>query len=126
MTIGYEEVQLRAAKKQILVFDFLGYSVFVGTNAHSNDTLVSDHKANHPKCLWLHVIGRKGCHAVLCSGERTGAIDAMVMRFAAHKTLKFSGVKNGRVAFAPLMDVYKPEQSSEGIYRTWRTESIEI
>lgn len=123
---GYEEVQLRDEGKKILAFDFLGYTVFVGTNAVSNDSLVADHKKNHPRCIWLHVIGRKGCHSVLCIGDKEQPIDSIVMRFAAGKTLKFSGVKVGRVAFAPLIDVYKPEHSAVGIYRTWRTEHVEI
>jgi hypothetical protein len=123
---SYQEVQTRSDEKKILAFDFLGYTVFVGTNAASNDTLVSSHKTEHPKCLWLHIIGRKGAHCVLCLCDKQGPIDMMVLRFAAHKALKFSGVKTGRVAFAPLDDVYKPEHSAEGIFRTWRVDHVEL
>lgn len=125
--MGYQEVQDREEEKRILVYDFLGYSVFVGCNAKANERLVADHKQNHPKCLWMHVVGRKGPHVILCLGQSPVTnIDQIVMRYAAGRSLKFSGLKSGKVIYAPLEDVYKPEKSQEGIYRTWRTSTIEL
>jgi predicted ribosome quality control (RQC) complex YloA/Tae2 family protein len=125
--VSYQEVQDREEAKRILVYDFLGYSVFVGCNAKANERLVADHKLNHPKCLWMHVVGRKGPHVILCVGNvPVGNIDMIVLRYAASRSLKFSGLKFGKVTYAPLEDVYKPEKSQEGIYRTWRTNTIEL
>lgn len=121
-----QEMEYKDDAKKILVFDFLGYSVFVGCNAQANDQLVNDHKKNHPKCLWMHVVGRKGAHIVLCRGDKDGEIQPIVMRYAAGRTLKFSGIEKGRVTYAPLEDVYKPDQASHGIFRTWRTTEIEL
>lgn len=123
----YQEVQDREEEKRILVYDFLGYSVFVGCNAKANERLVADHKGNHPQCIWMHVVGRKGPHVVVCLGHTPApAIDMIVLRYAAGRALKFSGLKLGKVTYAPLEDVYKPEKSSPGIYRTWRTTTIEL
>lgn len=121
-----DEMEYRDDAKKILCFDFMGYSVFVGCNALANDTLVGDHKKNHPQCVWLHVAGRKGAHVVLCRGTKEGDIAAIVLRYAAGRALRFSGLKAGRVVHAPLEDVYKPDQSSRGIFRTWQTTEIEL
>lgn len=122
-----EDIESRNAEKRILAFDILGYSIFVGCNAQSNELLVSDHKQNHPACLWMHVVGRRGPHVVLCLAKApTVPVANVVMRYAASRALKFSGLKNGQVLYAPLEDVFKPERAREGIYRTWRTDCVEL
>lgn len=114
-------------EKKIRVYDFLGYSIFAGCNARANEKLVSGHKALHPACLWLHVLGRKGPHVVVCLGTKQKITpDMVVLRYAASRALRLAGLKEGKVAIAPLEDVYKPEQGQDGIYRTWRTEQIEL
>jgi len=121
------DVETQDEAKKILVYDFLGFSIFVGCNAKANEALVSDHKTNHPKCFWLHTMGRRGPSVVLCLGHAPDVPPEMiVMRYAASRALKLSGLKKGRVVYSPLDDVYKPEQGSPGIYRTWRTSFVEL
>lgn len=121
------DIEPRDEAKRILIFDFLGYTIFVGTNAKANESLVSQHKADHPLCVWMHVIGRKGPHVIVCKSHAPDVdIDAIVLRYASNRALKFAGLKTGRVLYAPLEDVYKPEQGSPGIYRTWRTSFVEL
>lgn len=122
----YEPVQTRKEPKKLLCYDFRKHSVFVGLNALANETLISRHKVEHPRCIWMHVVGRKGPHVVLCLGDPERQPDLVVLRYAAGRALKFTGLSKGKVIYAPLEDVFKPEQSTEGIYRTWRTETIEI
>lgn len=122
-----KEMEMRDESKRVLVFDFLGYSIFVGQNAMANEALVSGHKCDHPNCLWMHVIGRKGPCVVVCKGHAPEVeVDRIVLRYAASRALKLSGIKTGRVLVAPLCDVYKPEQALNGIFRTWRTEFVEL
>lgn len=119
----------QADRQRITVYDLEGYTIYVGRNALSNEALVSDHKKNHPKCLWLHAFGQKGPHVVLCLvNDMRGdlPVDPMVLRCAAAKALKFSNGVAKKVVYAPLEDVYKPEKGQQGIFRTWRTSLIEL
>lgn len=116
-------------EKKVTVYSLQGYTIYVGRNARSNEALIIDHKRTHPKCLWLHAFGQTGPHVVLCmynNGRGELPLDPMVLRCAASKALKFSNGHSKKVIYAPLEDVYKPEKGQEGIYRTWRTTTIDL
>lgn len=113
--------------KRITVYDVKGYSIFVGRNAHANEELVSGHKEAHPDCLWLHAFGQKGPTVVLCVANHSLVVlDPMVLRAAASKALKFTVATTRKVIYAKLEDVYKPEGANSGVWRTWRTEVLEV
>lgn len=115
---------------RIKKYTFRGFKVFVGLNALSNEKLVSEHE--HPRCLWFHAFGARGAHVVLCLGHEKGIsadpaqVDQSAKRFSASMALKFSDRSSKQVSFAPIEDVYKPQGSKSGVFRTWRTERIEI
>lgn len=116
-------------QRRVTVYDLQGYTIYVGRNALSNEALINDHKKSHPKCIWLHAFGQKGPHVVLCldSSANSGLpVDPMVLRCAASKALKFSNGQSKKVVYAPLEDVYKPQKGQPGIFRTWRTSTIEL
>lgn len=114
--------------RAILIYDYRGYTIFIGRNALSNENLVTNH--GHPACLWMHVQGSKGPHLILCTharnGDRTQDGDLDAVRHAAKLALKYSRTESTRVAYAPLEDVYKPANSGPGIFRTWKTNFIEL
>lgn len=110
--------------QNIISFDFMGYLIYVGRNAASNDTLVLEHK-NHPKCIWFHVVGGKGAHVVLCTKEKEEP-DMTVIRRAADLAYRFAKTDRKLVRYAHLEDVYKPENMRVGSWRTWRTTIIEL
>ncbi len=120
------EIETQEESKRIKVFDFMGFTIFAGQNAEANESLVTNHKRDHEACTWLHVSGRKGPSVILCLGTRGEEAPLIVLRYAAGRALKLAGLKNGQVVFAPLIDVYKPQHSSPGIFRTWRTGTIEL
>lgn len=124
-----DDVEVQDAKL-VTVYDIQGYSIYVGRNARSNEALVSEHKRDHPHCLWFHALGQKGPHVVLCvenvNKPQDAPVDPMVLRCAAAKALKFTNATTKKVVYAPLEDVYKPEKGQQGIYRTWRTTVIEL
>lgn len=116
-------------QKKVTVYDLPGYTIYVGRNALSNEALVADHKKSHPKCFWLHAFGQTGPHVILCiyhANSRNIPVDPMVLRYAASKAIKFSCGISKKVIYAPLEDVYKPERGQSGIYRTWRTTTIDL
>jgi len=118
--------------QRVSIYELQGYLIYVGRNATSNEALVTDHKKEHPKCVWLHAVGQKGPHVVLCTnanGHGDLPVDPMVLRCAASKTIRHgNGTPNSpkRAIYAPLEDVYKPVKGLPGIFRTWRTTLIEV
>lgn len=110
-------------------YTFKGFRVFVGLNALSNEKLVSQH--DHPRCLWFHAHGASGAHVILCLGAEgisadPATVDISARRYAASLAIKFSDRSSKKVISAPLEDVYKPQNSRVGVFRTWRNDFIEI
>lgn len=117
-------------REKIKRYSFKGFRILVGLNALSNETIVSKH--DHPRCLWFHAWGASGAHVILCLGFDKGVttspneVDMSAKRYAASLAVKFSDRSSKQVSFSPLEDVYKPQGSRVGVFRTWRTERIEI
>lgn len=105
-------------------YTFMGFHVFVGMNALSNEKLVTEHE--HKSCMWLHALGASGAHVILCANGTGGDFDTSTKRYAASLALKFSDRSSKIVSIAPLEDVYKPKNSHSGVFRTWRSETITI
>lgn len=112
-------------------YTFKGFRVFVGLNALSNEKLISKHLDEHPRCLWFHAHSASGAHVILCLGANgisadPSSIDMAAKRYAASLAIKFSDRSSKKVNHAPLEDVYKPDNSRVGVFRTWRADFIEI
>lgn len=105
-------------------FTFMGFHVFVGMNALSNEKLITEH--THKNCLWLHALGASGAHVILCANDSDKVFDTQSKRYAASLALKFSNRGSKVISVAPLEDVYKPQNSKAGVFRTWRSETITI
>lgn len=110
--------------KNIHEFNFMGYKIFVGRNALSNEKLVKDHKKVHKQCIWLHVANSKGAHVVLCVEGKAQELDPVVLRRAAGLASKFSHTKESKVNWAELQDVYKPMEGVIGYFKTWKTDRV--
>jgi predicted ribosome quality control (RQC) complex YloA/Tae2 family protein len=113
-------------KQSVLTYDFRGLSIFVGRSAAANERLINGHTRKHPHCIWLHARGSKGAHVVLCLGDSGTALDNIALRYAAYFAWKYSNRSKKQVNYAPLQDVMKPDGSRPGIFRTFRTEYIDI
>jgi len=105
-------------------FNFMGYKIFVGRNALSNETLVSEHKKLHKKCIWLHASGTKGAHVVLCIHNHDKVMDDIILRRAAGLAARFSHDRNCNVVYAELQDVFKPIEGVIGVWKTWKKFNI--
>lgn len=102
---------------------YLGYSIYIGGNAASNDKLVAQHE--HRNCIWMHATCAKGAHIILCwEGKEMPPLE--VMRRAAGLALKHSKAMSNEVSFAPLLDVFRPDKSKIGHFVTWRTQTIQL
>ncbi len=112
--------------RNILIFDFLGYTVFVGRNALSNENLIQTH--SHMECVWLHASGGKGAHVILCTNGCNDNPDLYVkaLKYAGSLALRFSKASSKKVAYAILADVFKPQNGGPGIFRTWKTQYLEM
>lgn len=101
---------------QIIVVDLDGYSITIGQNDLSNERMVSEHKAAHPKCLWLHALRAVGSHLICCI-EGKGQIPYEVFKEVGKLAIEYSRSRGTAVRFAPLANVFKPEGASSGIWQ---------
>lgn len=102
----------------------MGYKIFVGRNALSNETLVGGHKKLHKRCIWLHAANSKGAHVVLCLNDKPRPVDDVVLRRAAGLASKFSHSKELKVNWAELQDVFKPMEEVVGYWKTWKNDNV--
>lgn len=110
--------------RKVKRYTFMGFHVYVGMNALSNEKLINEHE--HRNCMWLHALGASGAHVILCNEGAEVEFDTSVKRYAASLALKFSDRSSKKISIAPLEDVYKPQNSKSGVFRTWRQETITI
>lgn len=118
---------LKKDDENVHEFNFMGFKIFVGRNALSNEKLVADHKKMHKKCIWLHAANSKGAHVILCVAGKVAVnseLDEVVLRRAAGLASKFSHLKELRVNWAELQDVYKPMEDVVGYWKTWKTDRV--
>lgn len=92
-----------------------GYSIQVGKNAFSNESLVGDHKRDHPKCLWFHALGAGGSHVVLCI-EGKDEPGNEVLKRAAKLALEYSRTRGISVRVARLSNLEKPTEAGPGVW----------
>lgn len=123
--LDVDETIHRRNDRDIGIKDFMGFSIFYGKNAFSNETLIHDHKEKHENCIWLHAADAIGAHVVLCLRNKKEA-ESTALRQAALIALQYSKSSLKTVSYAPLKDVYKPDGSRPGVFRTWRTETLEV
>lgn len=113
----------RKDDQNILTFQHEGYLIFVGRNSFSNERLVGSHE--HRDCLWLHALAARGSHVVLCVNGRQDP-SVSVIEYAASIALKHSHSNARTVSVALLRDVFKPEESGTGVWKTHKYESVEV
>lgn len=100
----------------------MGYKIFVGKNALSNEALIVEHTKLHKKCIWLHAYGNKGPHAVICCENQP--VPEIVLRRAAGIVARYSKNKQTDVIWSELRDVFKPNPSMVGVWKTWKEENV--
>lgn len=112
--------------KKINVHNFLGYKIFVGRNALSNEKLISEHKIQHKKCVWMHAHGVKGAHVIICLNGKEGKVDEIVFRRAMDLALWFSVKRenNKKVIWSELQDVFKPVEGVLGVWKTYKQNNV--
>jgi len=112
--------------RRIQVLDFLGYKIYVGRNALSNDRLVTEHKVLHKKCIWVHVFQAKGSHVIICRDDVEGPVNETVFRRAMDLALWFSAEreKNKKIIWAELQDVFKPIEGVSGAWKTYKKDHV--
>ena len=108
---------------RILNFQHAGYLVILGKNSFSNERLIADHA--HKECLWLHAMAARGSHVILCIHDRPEPAEE-VIQYAAKLALEHSHSQARTVSISLLRDVFKPEGSGIGIWKTSRSMSVEV
>lgn len=111
-------------ENNIQQFRFLGYDIFVGRNAYSNENLVKNHP--HRSCLWLHIKDAKGPHVVLCFEGKEEPKEVILRRAASLAVFLKNREDHPSITIAPLADVYKPSEEMTGVWKTWRKETIQL
>jgi predicted ribosome quality control (RQC) complex YloA/Tae2 family protein len=109
--------------RRILQYQHGGYIVMLGKNSFSNERLIADHP--HKECLWMHAMAARGSHVILCLFERPEPSEE-VIRYAAGLALEHSHSQARTVSVSLLRDVFKPEGSGVGIWKTSRSMSVEV
>lgn len=101
---------------RILEMDIEGYRITIGQNDLSNERMVSEHKALHPRCLWLHALRAVGSHLVCCI-EGKGQIPFGTFKSVGRLAIEYSRSRGTTVRFASLEHVFKPDGASAGIWQ---------
>lgn len=109
--------------RRILNFQFKGYLVILGKNSFSNERIIADHA--HRECLWLHAMAARGSHVILCLHERPEPGED-VIQYAAALALEHSHSQARTVSVSLLRDVFKPDDSGVGIWKTSKSMSVEV
>lgn len=109
--------------RRILNFQHSGYMIILGKNSFSNEKIINDHE--HRECLWLHAMAARGSHVILCLYNRPEPPEE-VLQYAARKALEHSHSQARTVSVSLLRDVFKPEGSGIGIFKTSKSISIEV
>lgn len=109
--------------RRILNFQHKGYVVMLGKNSFSNERLIADHP--HRECLWMHAMAARGSHVILCLHDRPEPPEDII-QFAARLALEHSHSQARTVSISLLRDVFKPEGSGIGIWKTSRSMSVEV
>lgn len=97
--------------------------IILGKNSFSNEKIINDHE--HRECLWLHAMAARGSHVILCLYNRPEPPEE-VLQYAARKALEHSHSQARTVSVSLLRDVFKPEGSGIGIFKTSKSISIEV
>lgn len=95
----------------------------LGKNSFSNERIIADHP--HRECLWFHAMAARGSHVILCIHLRPEPTEE-VIQYAARLALEHSHSQARTVSIALLKDVFKPEGSGIGIFKTSRSMSVEV
>lgn len=109
--------------RRVLNFQHKGYLVILGKNSFSNERIISDHP--HRECLWLHAMAARGSHVILCLNNRPEPAEE-VIQYAAKLALEHSHSQARTVSVSLLRDVFKPEGSGIGIFKTSKSVSVEV
>lgn len=92
-----------------------GYSVQVGKNAFSNEAMIGEHKALHPKCLWFHALGAGGSHVIMCIHEKLEPNEQIIHQ-AGKLALEYSRSRGTTIRIARLEQLEKPLDSGPGVW----------
>ena len=109
---------------RMVVREFNGFMVYVGQNALSNERIVRDHE--HKSCVWLHALGCRGSHVVLCSAGVHPTFTDEAIRFAAELALRFSRSKGKAVMYSRLENVVKPLNGGIGVFHPLKTIQLDL
>jgi len=109
--------------RRILNFQHQGYIIILGKNSFSNERIIGEHP--HRECLWLHAMAARGSHVILCIHDRPEPTEE-VIGYAAKLALEHSHSQARTVSVSLLRDVFKPEGSGVGIWKTSRSTSVEV
>lgn len=109
---------------RIIVLQKDGAVLYIGANALSNEKIIATHP--HKDCLGLHAWGAKGSWVVLCHSDANVEFTDHLVQFAAETALKHSRSELRTVLYARILDLFKPENSTAGVWRSLRQEKIEL
>lgn len=108
----------------IVVREFNGFMVYVGQNALTNEKIVRDHQ--HRECCWLHALGSRGSHVILCHAGIHPTFTDEAIRFAAELAIRFSRSRGKSVMYSRLENVIKPPNGGVGVFRPLKIVQLDI
>ncbi len=106
------------------VMEFQGLMIYIGKNALTNEKIVQEHP--HRECLWLHAVGAKGSHVILCCGGKRLEFTDEAIQHAGAMALRYSRSNARSVWLTRLENVVKPKNSSPGVFFPSKQVLIEI
>ncbi len=111
-------------ENRVIIREYEGYLIYVGQNALSNEKIVSEHP--HRECCWLHALGSRGGHVILCHAEIHENFSDEAIKKAAELALKFSRSQGRSVMFSRLENVVKPPKGGVGVFHPRKTTQLDL
>lgn len=107
-----------------MTIEFNGFMIYIGKNALTNERVVQEHP--HRGCLWLHAMGAKGSHVVLCNGGKDLEFSDESIRRAGGLALRYSKSQSKMIIFTRLECIMKLPNASIGVFMPTQQVQIEI
>lgn len=104
--------------------EFNGYMIYIGQNALSNEKIITEHP--HESCVWLHALGSRGSHVILCHAGIHDTFTDEAIRFAGELALRFSRSKAKAIMYARIDTVCKPPGAGVGVFHPRKITQLDL
>lgn len=109
---------------RLVIREFQGYMIYIGQNALTNERIVAEHP--HQSCVWIHALGARGSHVILCHAGMHQTFSDEAIRFAGELSLKFSRSQSRKIMYYRVDGVHKPQGAGVGVFHPEKIVELDL